>query len=348
MTGETEAQFARWWASKCVTGHTLRTSDGCAAQILFQGRPGGSSGPDFRDAVILLDGERRCGDIELHLTAAGWHAHHHDADPRYDSVILHVVARGPVPDVPTRLASGALAPIVLLTPKDRAQFQEPVADPWPCHARELSPTRTRLFLTNLGMARFEERVARFHRELSVGNELDRVLPLAIAEALGYGRDPTATRAVAHLIMTGQSPRGAVDALSAQRLRSFTTLLAARELSLGARCCGVLLAGGWDRLLSMFAPTGKLMSTKRAAIVLWNAVLPCLAAYGDRCGNRALSETARVVATHAPGLPSNAITRSMSAWLGWRAAPAGALAQQGLHHLHARWCRTKDCAACPFS
>jgi hypothetical protein len=48
----------------------------------------------------------------------------------------------------------------------------------------------------------------------------------------------------------------------------------------------------------------------------------------------------------PGLPSNQITREMALQLGLERPPAGALAQQGLHHLWERHCREKRCASCP--
>ena len=193
-----------------------------------------------------------------------------------------------------------------------------------------------MHLTAWGQARFAERVTRFADELRApAATLDAVLLAGITEALGYGR-------------MDRVP----DRLRTRRLRGLAALLPAwGAVSPGAMCCGAALAGGttqgWERLLRVIAPPGNPIGAQRGAIILWNVVLPLLAAYGDICGNDALAHIARTVARTAPGLPSNTITRHMSHWLGLHHPPRGAQAQQGLHHLHHYWCRVKDCANCPI-
>jgi Protein of unknown function (DUF2851) len=49
------------------------------------------SGPDFRSAELFLDGERLCGDVEIHLNSDDWYHHKHDQDTRYNNIVLHVV-----------------------------------------------------------------------------------------------------------------------------------------------------------------------------------------------------------------------------------------------------------------
>lgn len=354
-----EAAMAAWWRTGAITGRHLRTLDGRAVQVLYPGRPGGSAGPDFRDAVVLLDGARHTGDIELHLRSSGWHAHGHDRDPAYNAVVLHIVAGGALPTVATQLASGALTPIVVVP--DLVQLDDAPQESllWPCQVAPLVDERMISFLHWAGVQRFAHRVARFHVELAATPDLDAVLLTAIAEAFGYGRSSIATRALGTRMLAGQPYRDDhLDALSTRRLRGFAQLPAWEAATPGVLCCGALLAGGsadgWQRLIALFVPATPsarrqtALSASRAAIVVWNAVLPCLAAYGDRCGNRALSRLARAVAASAPGLPSNTITRSMASWLQLHHAPAGALAQQGLHHVHAQWCKAKHCEACPLS
>lgn len=341
-----EAEFAAWWVAGGALHQQWTTADERLVRVLFAGRPGGPSGPDFRDAVILLDGTRCTGDIELHLRAAGWHAHGHATDPRYNQVILHVIAQGPLPPTSlTPLASGATIPIVLLA--DWRQTPPVPASPWPCQATEL-PIAWDAHLRRWGAARFALRTARFHTELAAaGATLDNVLLGAITEALGYGRMHETTRQARLTGVCLALPQG-LDQLSLRRLEALGQILQGWQLSPGATCCGTLLASGetaaWERLLALFASVGK----ARAAIVIWNAVLPALAAYGDICRNVALSRLARQVAAAAPGLPGNTITRSMTRWLGIAHAPADAIAQQGLHHVHTQWCRAKTCAICPAS
>jgi hypothetical protein len=61
---------------------------------------------------------------------------------------------------------------------------------------------------------------------------------------------------------------------------------------------------------------------------------------------ALERLARAAVGALLGLPSNQITREMTRQLRLPRLPAGALAQQGLHHLWSRACREKRCDICP--
>ncbi len=49
------------------------------------------SGPDFFNAQLTIGTQKWAGTVELHLKASDWYAHHHETDPAYDNVILHVV-----------------------------------------------------------------------------------------------------------------------------------------------------------------------------------------------------------------------------------------------------------------
>jgi Protein of unknown function (DUF2851) len=49
------------------------------------------AGPDFRNAELMIGGIRVCGDVEIHLNSGDWNHHGHDKDPRYNSVVMHVV-----------------------------------------------------------------------------------------------------------------------------------------------------------------------------------------------------------------------------------------------------------------
>jgi len=54
--------------------------------------PGGSYGPDFKDAVLQArDGSEIQGDVEIHGKVSDWYAHGHDEDERYGRVIFHAV-----------------------------------------------------------------------------------------------------------------------------------------------------------------------------------------------------------------------------------------------------------------
>lgn len=69
----------------------LRTTDGRSLRVIFRGLWTHSDGPDFRDAMLDLDGQLvRCS-VELHVRASDWLRHNHQSNPAYDAVGLHAV-----------------------------------------------------------------------------------------------------------------------------------------------------------------------------------------------------------------------------------------------------------------
>ena len=73
----------------------VSTADGERYRVLYSGMPGGSYGPDFRDAVLERnDGSEVVGDVEIHRNPRDWFAHKHDTDERYDRVTFHAVGAG--------------------------------------------------------------------------------------------------------------------------------------------------------------------------------------------------------------------------------------------------------------
>src|SRR4051812_35899862 len=56
-------------------------TDGRGLRVIHPGKWNLLGGPDFRGARIAFDGGPECvGDLEVHLHAADWEAHHHADD----------------------------------------------------------------------------------------------------------------------------------------------------------------------------------------------------------------------------------------------------------------------------
>jgi hypothetical protein len=89
----TERDLQDLWELQRFRREGLLTEDAVPVTVEFPGFRWGEGGPDFRGARLILGGERRCGDVELHLIPSGWEAHGHRRDGAYASVILHVVLR---------------------------------------------------------------------------------------------------------------------------------------------------------------------------------------------------------------------------------------------------------------
>ena len=97
------------WHHQRLRRDQLTTSDGKRLRVLHPGFASAEGGPDFRGAVLQFDHATPVsGDVEIDLQCAGWHAHGHDSNPNFKSVILHVVwdeIPGPkAPGPPVKLA----------------------------------------------------------------------------------------------------------------------------------------------------------------------------------------------------------------------------------------------------
>jgi len=79
------------WQNGYFSQENLRTSAGEKVEIVFPGFKNSGGGPDFTEAKIRIGDQIWFGNVELHTRSSQWYAHHHEKDPAYDSVILHVV-----------------------------------------------------------------------------------------------------------------------------------------------------------------------------------------------------------------------------------------------------------------
>src|SRR5262245_59212593 len=63
----TEADLSTIWAGQRFPPEALATPDGHSVNVIYPGRPNFGAGPDFRDAVLQIDGRELRGDVELHV-----------------------------------------------------------------------------------------------------------------------------------------------------------------------------------------------------------------------------------------------------------------------------------------
>lgn len=86
-----EIRIQQIWALQEIQAGDWRSRSGARLRVIEPGLLNRGAGPDFREAIIEVDGERRIGDVELHLYREDWWHHGHDQDPAYNEVLLHVV-----------------------------------------------------------------------------------------------------------------------------------------------------------------------------------------------------------------------------------------------------------------
>jgi hypothetical protein len=356
----------RWWA--LPAGCVLPLSNGDAYQLLFAGRPGSSAGPDVRDAVFYVrsTGVRVVGDVEFHVRSRDWGSHHHQTDPRYNNVILHVVLLCDDP-LPTLLQSRTLVPVCSLAdlplPPALPLIANTPAEQWPCQTvmQQLTAEERQMLFTRAGLLRFEQKTHAFieHLHAIASNDTyDLCLIPALAEGLGYGRDRDFFRA-AGLYLVGRiskvpEPLGRApqpSPLDDGRLRVL------RRLVEEWRNPGV-----WETLRLLMLPdlpcTNEQilqalrealcnvgLSLARTDILLCNVVLPFAAAIALIEHHTLLGQRAEELYLLHPGLPSNRITRMMSTQLQLTTEPRGSCQQQGLHYIYQQTCQAKHCDRC---
>ena len=83
------------WQHPRLRRGELKTAAGKSLRVLHPGFASVEGGPDFRGAVLQFENEKPvAGDVEIDLHPSGWHAHGHDTNPNFKTVILHVIWDG--------------------------------------------------------------------------------------------------------------------------------------------------------------------------------------------------------------------------------------------------------------
>ena len=199
------------WYDQRLQPSPLRTVDGRAVRIVFQGWWNLEAGPDFRHATVQIGDEaERTGDIEVHLRAEDWNHHGHDHDAHFNDVILHVVLWEAGSQHVPRTRAGQIIPQVVIqhqldTPLEQL-YDEIDLDSYPHNAgnhhgqcaqvlRALPVGSLAAMLDAAGDERFASKVRRFSRWIHrIGPE--QAFYEGWMEALGYKANKTAFRSLA--------------------------------------------------------------------------------------------------------------------------------------------------------
>ena len=186
-----ERALWKLWKRRAALQEEFRTGSGRRVRVLYPGRTGTAAGPDFRDALLEVEGVGVVrGDVEIHLRGKDWAAHGHSDDPNYNGVVVHGALR--VDEQATRLHSGATVPVIgldgLLTGKDD-DAPAPAFDLWPLLARKGFPRPTSKqeageLLDRAGDQRFRAKASELGR-FTQEQGAEQTLYEALMEGLGY-------------------------------------------------------------------------------------------------------------------------------------------------------------------
>ena len=107
------------WQHKLWLSEDMVTNDGRRVRVIDPGLLNTDAGPDFFNAKVEIDGHLWVGNVEIHVRATDWKRHHHNEDPAYDNVILHVVEKD---DAPVTRINGEVIPQVEFLALDAQDF----------------------------------------------------------------------------------------------------------------------------------------------------------------------------------------------------------------------------------
>ncbi|MGQ9863288.1 MAG: DUF2851 family protein [Bacteroidia bacterium] len=154
---EPESVWHYIWANQLFYQTDLKTVEGKPVKILSPGTPNSAEGPDFRGAHIVIDGIEWLGDVEIDMFSSDWFRHHHEGNPRFQNVILHVVVAlqarlAPIPtlEIGSRV-SASLCQRLTAWQKDKL--------PFPCAqiARQVPPPTWHAVYEQMACRRIEKR-----------------------------------------------------------------------------------------------------------------------------------------------------------------------------------------------
>ncbi|MCI5057986.1 MAG: DUF2851 family protein [Flavobacteriales bacterium] len=86
-----EELISQFWLN--AANLSFKLSDHRSLEILFPGIKNTDAGPDFSQAILKIDSQKWCGNVEIHINEKDWFLHKHHLDKAYDNIILHVVWR---------------------------------------------------------------------------------------------------------------------------------------------------------------------------------------------------------------------------------------------------------------
>ncbi|MCD4828306.1 MAG: DUF2851 family protein [Candidatus Cloacimonetes bacterium] len=202
-----ESFLAHVWSEQRLRSPLVARS-GKIVQVHFAGHHNTMAGPDFRFALLDIDGQAVRGDVELHHRPGDWQAHRHHTDSGYNRVVLHCVFEGGKSDQTTVREDGGRVDIVDLEPNLHEALslmlrrwkrrKRPISDPRCSLVADWTPARKRALLRQAGHERLERKVHRFGVELAFA-DWDQLLYQGLFEALGYSANKLAMYDLAQAI-----------------------------------------------------------------------------------------------------------------------------------------------------
>ena len=201
-------KFIHWVWQHQLLKKGLKTESGKPIRVIEFGTLNQEDGPDFKHACIKFD-RPMSGDIEVHLHPDSWFEHGHELDPKYNNVILHVVAQESiqVPITQSGITVETLNiskwfkspfPELLKDYNKEVKYKENVICPYVPEFKRCDLKSLLNVLEIEGINRFNERENRFDELIRAYNR-EQAVYTGIMESLGYVKNEAPFRKLAGLV-----------------------------------------------------------------------------------------------------------------------------------------------------
>lgn len=179
------------WQHRIFGTVPLRTDQGESVEIIDTGLHNmTAAGPDFFNAKIRMNGVVWAGNVEIHEKSSDWYAHHHEQDPAYNNVILHVASEL---DTEVRTADGKVIPqFCLKVPEElTAHYRELIDEQTypPCYRiiPDVPQLIVHAWMNRLTVERLEKKTDRVRHYLDMtGGDWERAFFITLARNFGFG------------------------------------------------------------------------------------------------------------------------------------------------------------------
>lgn len=191
------------WENRLFSNSHLITTDGEKVDVVSMGTMNTDAGPDFFDAHVIIDGVQWVGNVEVHLQSSDWERHHHQDDPAYNNVVLHVVEEADC-DVYTqdgRKVKQIVVSVPEFVEKKYAELMTASGER-PCYvsAALLPEGERKAWLDNLATKRLNRKAAEVKNRLILcENDWEHVFFITVARAFGFGINADAFEQWARLL-----------------------------------------------------------------------------------------------------------------------------------------------------
>ena len=183
------------WKYRLFSTVDLQTEEGIPVMVIDPGIQNTDAGPDFFNAKISISGAVWAGNVEIHRKASDWKNHHHDMDPAYDSVILHVVEEA---DAKACRTNGEKIPqaVIQIPPAIQNNMNWLLSrdTPLPCAERihEVEPVYISTWMNTLLTERLERKVNDIFSRLEQNrNDWNEVFYITLTRNFGFGNNSDA-------------------------------------------------------------------------------------------------------------------------------------------------------------